>query len=313
MKLNKFTKLVMSLSVLGMLAGCGTDESTREATKDITQNAIDTTTQYVKDNKDSWKSKLGDAVGKLDDVVGGVMDGIDSASKGSDSSNTNSAESGDFADTASVLATYDFQTGTPIDVDVNGGVSTLDFNDWDGPKIDYSDLDNLNRAQTATAHLTKENYGKSEGREGQKWEPTGWNNQEKKIDGKKVRPMDRGHLIAYTLSFNLDDWGQPAIGEDGSIDNPRNLFSQTSASNRGAFQKYEGQIRNAIQSGEDVLYRVEPIYRDNELMARGVWAQAISSDGNVNFNAYIYNVQPNFSFDYSTGRSTVDKDIQIAK
>lgn len=309
MKLNKLTKGLMALSLIGILAGCSTDDNTREVTKDFTQDAIESTTKYVNENKQSWKDGLGNLVNKLDDVVGGVMDGVDTALDGSSGVEI----SGDFADTANQLSELDYESGTKIDIPVNGGVSTLDFNDWNGPKIDYSDLDNLNRTQTATAHLTPNNYGESKDREGQKWTPTAWNNQAKKIDGKEVRPMDRGHLIAYTITFNLNDWGVSTPGELGSIDNPRNLFSQTSYSNRGPFQTYETLVRNAMKDGEDVLYRVQPIYRGDDLMARGVWAQAVSSEGTVNFNTYLYNVQPNFSFDYSTGKSVVDKNMQVSK
>ena len=69
------------------------------------------------------------------------------------------------------LATLDYNGQKSISV--NNGKSTLTWN-WDTNKIIYSNLDNLNRAGKATAYLSKLNYGKSAGREGQTWKPTGW-------------------------------------------------------------------------------------------------------------------------------------------
>lgn len=192
------------------------------------------------------------------------------------------------------LATLDYNGQKSIPV--NNGKSTLTWN-WDTNKIIYSNLDNLNRAGKATAYLSKLNYGKSAGREGQTWKPTGWlNNQQKN--------KDRGHLIAYTLSFNFDNDGNYSDGQLGSIDNPKNLFTQTSQSNRGIMQDYEEIVREALKQDKKVIYEVTPIFRDDELMARGVHVQAISEDGTVNFNQYLFNIDDKYDFDYQTGKST---------
>ena len=192
------------------------------------------------------------------------------------------------------LATLDYNGQKSISV--NNGKSTLTWN-WDTNKIIYSNLDNLNRAGKATAYLSKLNYGKSAGREGQTWKPTGWlNNQQKN--------KDRGHLIAYTLSFNFDNDGNYSEGQLGSIDNPKNLFTQTSQSNRGVMQDYEEIVREALKQDKKVIYEVTPIFRDDELMARGVHVQAISEDGSVNFNQYLFNIDDKYDFDYMTGKST---------
>lgn len=181
-------------------------------------------------------------------------------------------------------------------VEVNGNKSTLDFSNWTTEHIDYSPLDNLNRAGKATAYLSKINYGKSEGRTSQTWKPTGWL-------GNQHRTKDRGHLVAYTLSFNFDEDGNLSMGELGSIDNPKNLFTQTSHCNREVMTQYEQMVREAIQQGHKVVYEVTPIFKGNELMARGVHIQAISEDGSLNFNTYLFNTDDNYNFDYSTGRA----------
>lgn len=209
------------------------------------------------------------------------------------------------------LSEKDFSSGMDITYVVNNNHSLLDKETWENSHIDYSPLDDLNRTQTAIAYLDKTNVGASEGRSGQTWKPTGWHNQPKEIDGERVSPMNRGHLIAYTLSFNLNDDGVYTKGADGSLDNPKNLFSQTAYSNQRTFQKYERQVRDALNQDKKVIYRVEPIYRDSELMARGLWAQAKSTDGELDFNVYLFNVQPGLVFNYATGESKIDKNMTV--
>lgn len=170
-------------------------------------------------------------------------------------------------------------------------------------QIIYSPLDHLNRMGKGVAYLTKENLGKSEGRSAQRWNPTGWHNQN--------RNQDRGHGVAYTLSFNLDDNGNYQKGLEGSLDNPYNLFTQTSQSNRGAMQVYEEKVRDKLAEGVRVIYTFEPKFVGDELMARAIQLQAISEDGKLNFNVLIYNVADGYSFDYTTGRSVKDSQMIV--
>jgi hypothetical protein len=60
----------------------------------------------------------------------------------------------------------------------------------------------------------------------------------------------------------------------------------------------EQMVRTALAQNKKVIYQVTPIFRGNELMARGVWVQAISTDGSLKFNRYLWNVQNNIVFDY---------------
>lgn len=46
-------------------------------------------------------------------------------------------------------------------------------------------------------------------------------------------------------------------------------------------------------------------------MARGINLQAVTSDRMLNFNVYIFNVQPNIAFNYSTGASTTDNGMKV--
>lgn len=290
MKAKKISALVVALMSFGLVTtGCSSENNDNSIIK-IIQEFF---------NNDEVKDAIKEKANK-------TIDEYTSKSK-----NKNVSSSGDFTETYNKLSKLEFNSGDNIVYTVNDNKSTLNPSEWAGPKIEYSDLDDLNRTQTALAHLTKENYGKSEGRSGQRWNPTGWNNQSKKIDGKKTDVHNRGHLIAYTISFNLDDDGNKKEGELGSIDNPKNLFTQTAYSNQVTFQRYEELVRNAIKDGHKVLYRVQPVFRDNEKMARGLWAQAISDDESVNFNVYIFNVQPNISYNYLNGTSKIDKNMNV--
>lgn len=257
--------------------------------------------EQAKEIKDKVSSGIGSLFGKAKAKVNEFL---------SDDSQ-NVTLSADEQETYNTLSEMNFNSGDNAVVTVNNNQSTLNAADWTESHVTYSNLDNLNRAGVATAYLNQTNVGASEGRGSQSWQPTGWKNQSKRVNGKKVTPFDRGHLIAYTLTFNLDDDGNYSSGHDGSENNPKNLVTQTSYSNRSLFQKYEGIVRDELKTGGKVIYRVQPVFRGDEKLARGFWLQAISLDGDVNFNVYIFNVMDNFVFDYSDGSSTVDTNMDV--
>lgn len=66
-----------------------------------------------------------------------------------------------------------------------------------------------------------------------------------------------------------------------------------------------------MYSGQKVIYQATPIFRGTEKMARGVNLQAVSTDGMLNFNVYIFNVQPGYSFDYQNGRAYVNNSMKV--
>lgn len=209
------------------------------------------------------------------------------------------------------LADLTYQPKTQAYKVINNDYAKLPEFKYKVPKINYQKLDYLNRSRGATAYLTKQNLGRSKGRESQTFKPTGWFNQPKNINGTRVFPVNRGHLIAYTFSFNLNQNGHYQTGMSGSIDNPKNLFTQTAFSNQRVMQITEDKVRNALKNNAKVVYRVTPIYRGNELMARGVLVQAQSTNQKLHFNRFLYNVQPNLTFNYATGRSHINRDMQI--
>ncbi|NFA95484.1 DNA/RNA non-specific endonuclease [Enterococcus faecalis] len=206
------------------------------------------------------------------------------------------------------LAALDFKSGDSAVFTVNNGRSTLDISQWEENKVIYGDLDPLNRTTFVTAYLDRKNLGRSEGRERQVWKPTGWH--QKKVDGELI--VNRGHLLAYTSSFNFDSDGNFREGESGSQDNPKNLAAQTAFSNQNVQTIYEKKVRDAQKiTGNKVIYQIVTVFRGNELMPRGYWLQAIDSNGIINFNVYVYNVQPKVVFNYEDGTSTIDRSLTI--
>lgn len=74
--------------------------------------------------------------------------------------------------------------------------------------------------------------------------------------------------------------------------------------------KYENRVADYIKASGNhyIRYRVTPIWRGNELLARGVQMEAQSiGDNSVRFNVYIFNVQPGVALNYKDGTSRVGK------
>ena len=70
---------------------------------------------------------------------------------------------------------------------------------------------------------------------------------------------------------------------------------------------YEELVGDYVRStGNHVLYRVTPLFAANDLVARGVQMEAKSVEDNgeaVQFNVFVYNVEPGVDIDYVTGES----------
>lgn len=208
------------------------------------------------------------------------------------------------------LVNQDYQSGSNPIVIINDNKSTLNPNSWQTNHVEYQNLDTLNRtSRPVTAYLENRNLANDSLRVAQTWKPTGW---QQKFDNHHNAILNRGHIIAYSVSKGIAQNGQYNPSEQsGDQNNPKNLFTQTAFSNQKLQTIYEQKVRDALKDNEKVIYQVQPIFKDNEKMARGVHMQAISTDGKLNFNVFIYNVQPGYKFDYSTGSSVIDNTMQV--
>ena len=122
--------------------------------------------------------------------------------------------------------------------------------------------------------------------------PTGWHTVRYDcVEGKYL--YNRCHLIGYQLT-----------AENA---NEKNLITGTRYMNVEGMLPFENIVADYIkETGNHVLYRVTPIFKDNNLVASGVQMEAKSVEDNgkgVLFNVYVYNNQPGIEINYLTGES----------
>ena len=97
----------------------------------------------------------------------------------------------------------------------------------------------------------------------------------------------------------------------GEDDNEKNLITGTRYFNTQGMQRFEDQVANYIDnSNNHVLYRVTPMFEEDDLVARGVLIEAKSVEDQgrgIQFNVYCYNIQPRVKIDYATGENSLIK------
>lgn len=109
---------------------------------------------------------------------------------------------------------------------------------------------------------------------------------------------NRSHLIGYQFT--------------GLNNESKNLITGTRQLNADSrvdaksMVTYETEIANYLhQSKSNYLrYQVTPIYKNVELVPRGVHMMAQSVDGNFKFNEYLFNVQDGWDINYLNGNAT---------
>ena len=181
--------------------------------------------------------------------------------------------------------------GTKI-IELNNNVPNFNLEDSNTVFEIYSDLDSLGRCGVAYANICKELMPNEERGTIGHIKPSGWHTVKYNgiVDGNYL--YNRCHLIAFCLA--------------GENDNERNLVTGTRSFNVDSMFKYEDMILDYMNNNPNnhVLYRVTPIYVDNELVCRGVQMEAMSvEDNEICFNVFCYNVQDNIVIDYLTGDS----------
>lgn len=176
-------------------------------------------------------------------------------------------------------------------VEINDNVPSFDYTDTiQGSFESYSDLDELGRCQVAVACIGTDIMPTEERGAIGKVKPTGWHTVKYDcVDGKYL--YNRCHLIGYQLT-----------GENA---NEKNLITGTRYLNVEGMLPFENMVADYIkETGNHVMYRVTPIFEDDNLVANGVQMEAESlEDDEISFNVFCYNVQPGVEIDYATGDS----------
>lgn len=172
------------------------------------------------------------------------------------------------------------------------------FEDKDFPVDDkeflsFQDLDDLSRTGMAYGYLSHNTMpadGEERGEIGQ-IKPSGWQTVKYPDTITDKYLYNRCHLIGWQL-----------CGENA---NEKNLITGTRYLNIEGMLPFENKIADYLKNNEDnkVLYRVTPLYTNDNLIADGVLMEALSKDKSFEFCVYCYNVQPGIKIDYTTGLS----------
>lgn len=170
-----------------------------------------------------------------------------------------------------------------------------DFSESDYTAVsyeNYGELDSLGRCTVCTACIGSDLMPTEERESIGTIKPTGWHTVKyNNVDGKYL--YNRCHLIGYQLTAeNAND---------------KNLITGTRYLNVTGMLYFEDMVSDYIKETDNhVLYRVTPVFKEDELVARGVQMEGYSIEDNgegICYNVYCYNNQPGIEIDYTTGDS----------
>lgn len=156
----------------------------------------------------------------------------------------------------------------------------------------YSDFDSLGRCGIAMARVGIDTMPTEERGSIGMIKPSGWHTVKYDIVSGKYL-YNRCHLIGYQLT-----------GENA---NEKNLITCTRSMNTTGMLEWENKVADYVkETNNHVLYRVTPMFENDNLVATGVQIEAKSLEDNgqgVKFNVFVYNVQDGIEIDYKTGES----------
>lgn len=163
--------------------------------------------------------------------------------------------------------------------------------------IKLSELDSLGRCGPAEGCVSKDTMppeGEQRGEIGA-IRPTGWVQTKYPgiVDSDPPYIYNRCHLLMWALTnINAEE---------------RNLITGTRYMNVNMTTHEMMIVRYIEKTGNHVMYRVTPVFIDNELLCRGLEMEAYSVEDNgegINFHVFYHNVQPGIVIDYKTGNTT---------
>lgn len=187
-------------------------------------------------------------------------------------------------------------------VEVNGNTPFFTGDDVNRAELEiweeYSELDSLGRCGVAYANLCPQLLPTEERGDIGSVKPSGWHSVKYPEVIKDKYLYNRCHLIGWQLA-----------GENA---NKKNLITGTRFMNIDGMLDFEDLLADYIDDGvligeeRRALYRVTPVFLDDELVARGVLMEGysvIDRGQDVCFCVFAYNAQPGVTIDYATGES----------
>ena len=224
--------------------------------------------------------------------IGDNAAGSGSSISSSDGNAGTYGDSGDARSAQATIADIPAYTGA-LCIDINHGMPGFTAQDEArGTFTQFSDLDFEGRCGTAFARIGPDTVCNEKRGDISHVHPSGWVQRKYSFvdDGMLY---NRSHLIAHQL-----------CGENA---NEKNLITGTRTFNAVGMLYYEELVGDYVRStGNHVLYRVTPLFAANDLVARGVQMEAKSVEDNgeaIQFNVFVYNVEPGVAIDYVTGES----------
>lgn len=215
-----------------------------------------------------------------------------SAGTGSSISSTDGSSGEGARSAQATIADIPAYTGA-LCIDINHGMPGFTAQDEArGTFTQFSDLDFEGRCGTAFARIGPDIVCNEKRGDISQVHPSGWVQRKYSFvdDGMLY---NRSHLIAHQL-----------CGENA---NEKNLITGTRTFNAVGMLYYEELVGDYVRSTDNhVLYRVTPLFAANDLVARGVQMEAKSVEDNgeaIQFNVFVYNVEPGVAIDYVTGES----------
>lgn len=179
------------------------------------------------------------------------------------------------------------------------------------PSESYGALDSLGRCTSCYALLNKSimpQYARTSSLSA--ITPTGWINKNYSgiVSGGWL--YNRSHIIGFQLT------GVYGINNEKKELAKQDLITGTQYLNVGGtysgMDYYENRTAAYLRKSDDnyVAYRVTPVFKDDELVARGVIMEGKAVDDESgafeDYSVFVYNVQPGVAIDYSSGESKLD-------
>lgn len=202
-------------------------------------------------------------------------------------------------DTAFSISDVPAYSGNPY-VSINGNIPYFEDKELSSDSYEYySPLDDKGRCGVCIASIGQDLMPTEERGSIGSVKPTGWQTVKYAgiVDGNYL--YNRCHLIGFQLS-----------GENA---NSSNLITGTRYLNVEGMLPFENMVADYVkETGNQVMYRVTPIFEGSNMVASGVLMEAKSiedSGDGILYNVYCYNIQPGIAINYANGDSQTDGTI----